>query len=116
MLFKPLKFKKKKSEYEATFKIANLMDVSIIIGSYHPRGGDGKFMSMFKPRVWRVSFESNNGYKCFVSNGNEPTNSRTRFGFNSYQEAEQYAQAEYQSMLNRIIKPMLEDINVLKFN
>ena len=101
-IIKDLVFKKddKLSNTVVTdIKIHNILDIKIKIYGYA------------RTKVYDVRFISLNGYKCFNLTDDEPCSDYTKCGFESYNEAYDYANKVMKTLLNNFISSIIVDID-----
>lgn len=113
MVFKSLQFIKEKKKYVGVIKIRNLMHVRVFIEPY--REPKMFFGINIGEKLWKVSFKNVEEPEwLFQHSEMSEAFHKTHFNFANLKDAKQYAQAQYQHMLNQVIPNLIEDIQALQ--
>ena len=104
---KPISFIKSESEeftYTFDIKIYDLLHTRIIITRYEWEVHPTTF-------YWKVTFKPLNNYEGFNVCEETGRVEYTRFGFKTFKDACDYANIEYQFVMNKIVKNIIKDLN-----
>jgi hypothetical protein len=104
---KPIIFTKSETEESTYFfdvKIHDMLHTRIIIKPYEWNVHPTTF-------YWQVTFKPLNNYEGFNVCEETGRVEYTRYGFKTFKDAKDYANIEYQFVMNKIVKNIIKDLN-----